>query len=422
MRNNKYTVSIITVFIVAISILCGLCCYKVMYENEKINNEIDSNSNNNVDSKQNTHEKKVKSHDEIIDEQAQKILDSMKISEKISSLFIIECNQLDNSAGKVTEVSENIKNTLNKYPVGGVILFKDNIVNRQQVISLNSELKKNSAIPMFIGVDEEGGKVSRIGSNKDMGTTRFGNMRLIGDGRDSSKAYEIGQTIGREIHELGFNLDFAPDADVLTNPDNTEIGSRSFGSDENVVAEMAVNVTKGLQENNVCSVMKHFPGHGASAADSHNEYSYTPQNLEEMRRVEFIPFKKGIEYGVDFILVSHIAAPEVTGDKIPSSLSSIIVSDILRNELKYDGVVITDAMNMKAVSNYYSEDKMYVNALQAGCDMMLMPEHIDKAYDFLLKAYNDGVLSEERINESVKRILKVKLKRNIIEVKENVQE
>ncbi|MDO5518104.1 MAG: glycoside hydrolase family 3 protein [Clostridium sp.] len=413
MRKNKYAF-LIAAFITAIVVLGGLFCYKVTYSNKSDKDKMQSN---NIDG--NGEEEisidKVKTYEEIVEEQVQEILDKMTIEEKISSLFIVECNSLDNSEGSVTSYNENVKNTLNKYPVGGVILFSDNIVDRQQVISLNSELQKNSSIPMFIGVDEEGGKVSRIGSNTNMGTTKFGNMRAVGDSKDSSKAYEVGKTIGREIRELGFNLDFAPDADVLTNPDNTEIGSRSFGTDENVVAEMALNVTKGLQENNVCSVMKHFPGHGASTANSHNDYSYTPQNLEGMRKVEFIPFKRGIEYGVDFILVSHIAAPNVTGDKIPASLSGTIVNGILRNELKYDGIVITDAMNMKAVSNYYSEDQMYVNAIQAGCDMMLMPEHIDKAYDSILKAYNDGVLSEERINESVKRVLKAKLKRNIIE-------
>ena len=226
--------------------------------------------------------------------------------------------------------------------------------------------------------------------------------------------HDNGETIGREIYELGFNLDFAPDSDVLTNPDNVEIGTRSFGSDPNLVADMAVNTVKGLQENNVCAVMKHFPGHGASSANSHNQYTYTPQDLENMRKVEFLPFKKGIDFGVDFILVSHIAAPNVTGDKTPSTLSRKIVNDILRNELNYDGVVITDALNMKAVSSYYTEEKMYIKALEAGCDMLLMPQNIDKAYESILNAYNDGTISEERIDKSVKRILKAKLRRNII--------
>lgn len=247
-----------------------------------------------------------------------------------------------------------------------------------------------------------------------MGTTKFESMKSIGDSGDMNKAYEVGETIGREIYELGFNLDFAPDSDVLTNPDNVEIGTRSFGSDPNLVADMAVNTVKGLQENNVCAVMKHFPGHGASSANSHNQYTYTPQDLENMRKVEFLPLKKGIDFGVDFILVSHIAAPNVTGDKTPSTLSREIVNDILRNELNYDGVVITDALNMKAVSSYYTEEKMYIKALEAGCDMLLMPQNIDKAYESILNAYNDGTISEERIDKSVKRILKAKLRRNII--------
>ena len=411
MKKKRYALMVAILCVVVMESLGGLSFYNLLHNNKQ---HYESNLNNNDIGDESKNEEKEKTYDELLDEKSDKVLSSMSLKEKILSLFILECDNLHDNGETVTLYDESVKNKLNEYPVGGIILFADNIVDRQQVINLNNEIQKNSRIPMFIGVDEEGGKVSRIASNKKKGTTKFESMKSIGDSGDMNKAYEVGETIGREIYEIGFNLDFAPDSDVLTNPDNVEIGTRSFGSDPNLVADMAVNTVKGLQENNVCAVMKHFPGHGASSANSHNQYTYTPQDLENMRKVEFLPFKKGIDFGVDFILVSHIAAPNVTGDKTPSSLSRKIVNDILRNELNYDGVVITDALNMKAVSSYYTEEKMYIKALEAGCDMLLMPQNIDKAYESILNAYNDGTISEERIDKSVKRILKAKLRRNII--------
>ena len=411
MKKKRYALMVAILCVVVMGSLGGLSFYNLLHNNKQ---HYESNLNNNDIGDESKNEEKEKTYDELLDEKSDKVLSSMSLKEKILSLFILECDNLHDNGETVTLYDESVKNKLNEYPVGGIILFADNIVDRQQVINLNNEIQKNSRIPMFIGVDEEGGKVSRIASNKKMGITKFESMKSIGDSGDMNKAYEVGETIGREIYELGFNLDFAPDSDVLTNPDNVEIGTRSFGSDPNLVADMAVNTVKGLQENNVCAVMKHFPGHGASSANSHNQYTYTPQDLENMRKVEFLPFKKGIDFGVDFILVSHIAAPNVTGDKTPSTLSRKIVNDILRNELNYDGVVITDALNMKAVSSYYTEEKMYIKALEAGCDMLLMPQNIDKAYESILNAYNDGTISEERIDKSVKRILKAKLRRNII--------
>lgn len=381
--------------------------------------EIEDNSKENINEKQSekddTKEQTVKekSEEDIINEKAEEILGSMTLEEKVGQLFIVDFEAL-NGGQTSTEFNDVIQNTLKKYHIGGVIYFANNLVTREQTIKLNEELQKNSSIPMFISVDEEGGTVSRIADNENMGTTKFTSMRKIGDSRDINKAYEVGFTIGKEINELGFNLDFAPDADVITNPNNTEIGSRSFGTDANIVSEMVPQVVKGLHENNVCAALKHFPGHGGSEANSHNEFSYTPQNLEGLSQVEFLPFKAGMKEDADFILVSHIAAPNVTRDNTPCSLSSTIITDILRNELEYDNVVITDALNMKAVSNYYTPKESGIAALKAGADMLLMPVSIDEAYNSVISACNNGTISDERLNQSVKRILKVKIKRGII--------
>lgn len=419
-KNKILQLCIAVVFIMAgiASLLYFSGAYMSIFPISK-SSEIEDNSKENINKEQSekddTKEQTVKekSEEDIINEKAEEILGSMTLEEKVGQLFIVDFEAL-NGGQTSTEFNDVIQNTLKKYHVGGVIYFANNLVTREQTIKLNEELQKNSSIPMFISVDEEGGTVSRIADNENMGTTKFSNMRKIGDSRDINKAYEVGFTIGKEINELGFNLDFAPDADVITNPNNTEIGSRSFGTDANIVSEMVPQVVKGLHENNVCAALKHFPGHGGSEANSHNEFSYTPQNLEGLRQVEFLPFKAGMKEDADFILVSHIAAPNVTGDNTPCSLSSTIITDILRNELKYDNVVITDALNMKAVTNYYTPKESSIAALKAGGDMLLMPVSLDEAYNSVISACNNGTISEERLNQSVKRILKVKIKRGII--------
>lgn len=426
-RKNKIILSCgLGIFIMAciasLFYFSGLC-KSIFNVSQSLQGVISKNNNNGAqESEEKTEEAKsesgkdtqeVKSEEEIIDEKAEEILDRMTLEEKAGQLFIVELDSL-NGGETCTQFNDIVDENLKKYHLGGIIYFSNNLVNREQTIQLNESLQRSSKIPMFISVDEEGGSVARVANNGNMGTTKFSSMRKIGDSRNVYKAYEAGFTIGKEIHELGFNLDFAPDADVITNPNNTEIGSRSFGTDACIVSEMVPQVVRGLHENNVCSALKHFPGHGGSQANSHNEFSYTPQSLEGLEKVELLPFKAGIKEDTDFILVSHIAAPNVTGDNTPSSLSHFIVTDILRNELEYDNIIITDALNMKAVSNYYTPQQSSVEAFKAGEDMLLMPVSLDEAYNSIINAYNEGTISEERLNSSVKRVLKIKIKRGII--------
>lgn len=426
-RKNKIILSCgLGIFIMAciasLFYFSGLC-KSIFNVSQSLQGVISKNNNNGAqESEEKTEEAKsesgkdtqeVKSEEEIIDEKAEEILDRMTLEEKAGQLFIVELDSL-NGGETCTQFNDIVDENLKKYHLGGIIYFSNNLVNREQTIQLNESLQRSSKIPMFISVDEEGGSVARVANNGNMGTTKFSSMRKIGDSRNVYKAYEAGFTIGKEIHELGFNLDFAPDADVITNPNNTEIGSRSFGTDACIVSEMVPQVVRGLHENNVCSALKHFPGHGGSQANSHNEFSYTPQSLEGLEKVELLPFKAGIKEDTDFILVSHIAAPNVTGDNTPSSLSHFIVTDILRNELEYDNIIITDALNMKAVSNYYTPKQSSVEAFKAGEDMLLMPVSLDEAYNSIINAYNEGTISEERLNSSVKRVLKIKIKRGII--------
>ena len=232
-------------------------------------------------------------------------------------------------------------------------------------------------------------------------------MADIGASGDTQQAYEAGNTIGAYLAKLGLNLDFAPVADVLTNADNETIGSRSFGSDANVVASMVPSLVEGLEANQVSACLKHFPGLGDTAEDTHDGMAVTERTLEEFQSAEFPAFKAGIDAGADFVMVSHVSAPSLAGDNTPASLSKDVVG-MLRNELEFDGVIITDALNMKAITDYYTADEAAVKAIQAGVDMLLMPENFETAYNGVLQAVQDGTISEERINESLRRIYRIK--------------
>ncbi len=343
------------------------------------------------------------------------ILKNMTLEEKIGQLFIVELDALDESdTGKMKKVTKTMKETIEKYHIGGVILFARDIKTRKQTEQLILDLQDSSKIPLFISVDEEGGTVARISSNKKMGTTAFPAMSEIGKTKDEKKAYEVGKTIGRDIRKLGFNLDFAPVADVFTDEKNVEIGTRSFGSDAELVAKMVAQEVRGLQEENVSATLKHFPGHGDVSSDTHKGYVVADNGIKTLRKREFIPFKAGIEEGCDFVMVSHININKVTSDETPSSLSKLVIKEILRKELGFEKIVITDAMNMQAITKFYEDEEAAVMAFEAGNDMILMPKSLEKAFEGILDAVEEGEIEEKEIDESVRRILGVKLERGII--------
>ena len=269
--------------------------------------------------------------------------------------------------------------------------------------------EERTGFPIFLSVDEEGGQVARVGSNPSFKVEQIGNMSDVGSRGDTQEAYDIGSTIGSYLSDLGFNMDAAPDTDVLTNPENEVVRYRSFGSDPQLVADMARAELSGLNDQGIIGMYKHFPGHGGTAADSHAGYAYVDDTLEELRSGAFVPFQDGIDNGVRVIMVSHISCPNVTGDDTPATLSERMITDILREEMGFEGMVITDALDMGAVTAQYSSDKAAVAALQAGADMLLMPEDFHSAYQGVLRAVENGTVTEERIDESVRRILNIKL-------------
>ena len=341
-----------------------------------------------------------------LEEEIAGCVDAMSLEEKVAGLFIITPEQLTGvetaiRAGEVT------RQALEHYPVGGLVYFAKNIRSPSQLKEMLSNTASYSRYPLFLGVDEEGGTVARVADRLDL--ENVGSMADIGMTKDASKAYEAGARIGTYLREYGFNLDFAPVADVLTDPDNTVIGSRSFGSDPDVVSKMVAAAVKGLRENGVSACVKHFPGHGNTSGDSHDGQVETDRSFGQMREAEFLPFLAGIEAGADMVMAGHISAPGLTGgDMLPASVNEEIITGILREELGYQGIVITDAMNMSAITRYYTADEAAVMALKAGVDMILMTEDFVRAYEGVLEAVRSGTIDEARIEDSLKRIYRVK--------------
>ena len=309
--------------------------------------------------------------------------------------------------------AEATREAFNAYPVGGIIYFSQNLIGPEQtrtmLMNTQSYARERSGFPVFLSVDEEGGTVARVGSNPAFGVPVFGNMSDVGSRGDEQEAYEIGAEIGAYLSSLGFNMDAAPDTDVLTNPANEVVRYRSFGSDPALVSRMAAAELRGLNDQGIIGMYKHFPGHGGTTADSHEGYVYVEENLDQLKSQALVPFQNGIDAGIRVIMVSHIACPNVTGDNTPATLSKTLITDLLREEMGFDGMVITDALNMGAITEQYTADQAAVNAVLAGADMLLMPADFQTAYQGILNAVAEGTLTEERIDDSVRRILEIKV-------------
>lgn len=345
-------------------------------------------------------------------EQAAQFVSQMSLEDKIAQMFVITPEALTGYQS-VTAAGDTTKEFYDKKPVGGLIYMAQNLQGTDQTTEMLTNMqnfsKDRTGLPIFLSVDEEGGTVSRVAGNAAFGVKDVGDMSDIGATGDEQNAYDAGSMIGTYLKALGFNLDYAPVADVLTNPDNTVIGKRAFGSDSQLVSKMVTKELEGLKSQGVYGAIKHFPGHGGTSGDSHKEAVTLDQSLEELASTELVPFQAAIDAGASFVMVGHISVPQVIGDDTPSSLSQMMVTNVLREQLGYDEIVMTDAMNMGAITSKYSSDKAAVLAINAGVDMILMPEDYEKAYDGLLKAVQDGTITEARINESVVRIVKIKL-------------
>ncbi|MBO4364838.1 MAG: glycoside hydrolase family 3 protein [Eggerthellaceae bacterium] len=345
-----------------------------------------------------------------LDGLARQFMESLTLEQKVAQLFFIHPESLT-GIGLATEAGDATREAYTQYPVGGVIYLAENLEDPDQTTRMLESMaqigKDEFGYAPFISVDEEGGTVVRVADNPGFDVPNVGDMCDVGNTGDVEYAEEVAKTIAGYLLPLGFNTDFAPCCDVANNPESDTMLYRSFGSDAQMVADMVSAQVRGFGEAGILCCAKHFPGIGAAVGDSHDESIFSQKTLEEIDECELVPFKAAIDAGVPMVMVSHMSMPEITGDDTPASISGAIVTDILRNQLRYDGIVITDSLGMGAVSGYGPQAA--VMALQAGCDMPLMPEDFLAAYQAVLEAVADGTLTEERIDESLLRIMRVKL-------------
>lgn len=347
-------------------------------------------------------------------------IQKMSIREKVGQMFFVRPEALDTSIHwneyaelpdyKLEQVNKTMLAVNKDYPIGGMILYAHNIVDETQLKKFISEIRELNGSPL-LAIDEEGGRVARIANNGNFDVPKYESMAAIAENDDPEEAYKAAFTIGSYVKKYGFDIDYAPVADVNTNPDNIVIGPRAFSDDPETAAKFVVSYLNGLESAGVIGTLKHFPGHGDVSTDTHYGYASTDKTWDEMLKCEMIPFKAGIKAGAQMIMTAHIAAPKVSGDDLPATLSSVILQDKLRSELGFDGVIVTDAMDMGAITKQFSNAEAAIKSIQAGVDVVLCSREFTQVFDAVVKAVEKGEIKESRIDESVKRILKLKQSR-----------
>ncbi len=339
---------------------------------------------------------------------AQEILAGMTTWEKVCQMFVVTPESLTGVA-TATQAGEQTRLALAEYPVGGLVYFAQNLLSSDQVLTMIANTQSYSELGLLIAVDEEGGTVNRL--MRTLGTTYIDSMYTYKDDGVQT-ARENAQTIAADLAAYGFNVDFAPVADVWSNPDNTVIGVRAYSDDFAQAADLVAAAVAGFHDEGIICTLKHFPGHGDTAEDSHNGAAYVNKTKAELEAGEFLPFQAGIEAGADMVMVGHLTVPAI--DDEPAVVSYTLVTEILRGELGFDGVVITDSLEMGAVNGTYTAGELAVRCIEAGVDILLEPASLREAVDSVMDAIDSGRLTESRIDESVLRILSMKLNYGII--------
>lgn len=347
-----------------------------------------------------------------VDHQEQEIdiireqINEMTLDEKIGQMVLVGFDGYT--------INEYSREMIEKYKIGGFVLYKRNIKNSEQVLSLINSLKNVNSInqvSLFIAVDEEGGKITRM--PKEL--KKFPSNKRIAEAEDADLSFKVGEVIGEELKSFGFNMNFAPVLDINSNPQNPIIGNRSFGSTENIVSKLGIQTMKGMQSKKIIPVIKHFPGHGDTSIDSHLELPSVNNDLDRLRNFELIPFSKAIRNNADAVMVAHILLPKIDSGN-PATFSKTIITDILRNDLNFNGIVITDDMEMRAISKNFNIEDASIKSIIAGSDIILVCHTYNKqvaVINALKNAVENNKISEERIDESVYRILKLKQKYNL---------
>lgn len=348
-----------------------------------------------------TQAENVVSAQEQFEDYLDTIIAGMTLEEKAAGLIVTSPEQLTGVA-QATRAGSGTQDALNAMPIGGLVYYRKNMESADQLKEMLSNTINYSKYPIFLAVNEGGDSASSV-QNSGIGVQ---GVKKPEDVSSAQEAHDLGTVIGTYLSELHFNVNFAPTADVLYT-EQAAVAETCFTADAAATAEYVSEFVKGLKEQHVAATLKTFPGTGHLTESTTNGMVNTDKTRAEYAE-NFTVFKAGIDAGADFVMVSHIVAPELSGGVDPCSMSSSVVTDILRNELGYTGIVITEPMNGKAITEYYSASEAAVAALKAGCDMILLPENLQEAYTGIIEGVQNGTIAEARINDSLKRIFRVK--------------
>lgn len=338
----------------------------------------------------------------------EKTLADMSLRDKVCQMMFVRPESIT-GIDVVTAAGDTTKSALEQYPVGGIVYFAQNMESKDQVKEMIDNSQSYSKVGLFISTDEEGGMVNRLMNT--VGTTYIDSMYNYKD-EGTQKAHDNAYTIASDMAALGFNMDFAPVADVWSNPDNTVIGERAYSDDYSQAAELVGSAVKGFEDGGVMCTLKHFPGHGDTAEDSHYSSAYVRRTKDEIMADEMQPFTAGIDAGAEFVMVGHLIVPDI--DELPATLSYKITTEMLRNEMHFEGIAITDSLAMSSIADNYGVGESAVMSIKAGIDMLLDPTDIDTAIDAVVQAVESGDITEDRIDDSVRKILAFKEKHGLL--------
>lgn len=338
----------------------------------------------------------------------EKTLADMSLRDKVCQMMFVRPESIT-GIDVVTAAGDTTKSALEQYPVGGIVYFAQNMESKDQVKEMIDNSQSYSKVGLFISTDEEGGMVNRLMNT--VGTTYIDSMYNYKD-EGIQKAHDNAYTIASDMAVLGFNMDFAPVADVWSNPDNTVIGERAYSDDYSQAAELVDSAVKGFKDGGVMCTLKHFPGHGDTAEDSHYSSAYVRRTKDEIMADEMQPFTAGIDAGAEFVMVGHLIVPDI--DELPATLSYKITTEMLRNEMHFEGIAITDSLAMSSIADNYGVGESAVMSIKAGIDMLLDPTDIDTAIDAVVQAVESGDITEDRIDDSVRKILALKEKHGLL--------
>ncbi|MFE3168139.1 glycoside hydrolase family 3 protein [Streptomyces sp. NPDC059224] len=360
------------------------------------------------------------------DKKLRSLISRMTLEEKVGQLFVMRVYGHSATAPDQTDIDANLQEIgvrtaaelVARYRVGGIIYFTwaHNTRDPRQIAELSNGIQKASldqprGLPVLIATDQEHGAVCRIGTPAAL----FPGAMAVGAGGSRADARTLGRISGAELRAMGVRQDYSPDADVNVNPANPIIGVRSFGADPDAVGALVAAEAQGYQDAGVAATAKHFPGHGDTAVDSHTGFPVITHSRELWEKLDAVPFRAAVRAGIDSIMTAHIQFPALDGSGDPATLSHPILTGILRGELGYDGVVVTDSLGMEGVRTKYGDDRVPVLALRAGVDQLLNPPTLEVAWNAVLKAVQDGELTEARLDESILRILRLKSRLGLLD-------